>query len=249
MNRKVLFSFIFLILILSVSKAETPDIPLIKTTWKQRDAYALFSPNQERLGCWSVALAQILFHHGLVPSGQTSYKGKNYNVSANFDNQKIDFKNIVNRIDPLTSEINKTETARYLWYAALITGKDFGTGNYIGNSDVRRERLEKHFKVKTKRIRYPESSRKEIEGFIKSELKNGNPLLLFIEGEEAGDEGFGHALVIDGYKVESGKILVHLNFGWEGISDGWYELWNPIKSKYGNYNKTDRWIMAIRPYK
>ena len=250
MNKKIyLLSFLFLILLFSILTAETQDIsPLIKTTWKQRDAYALFSPKQERLGCWSVALAQILFHHGLIPSGQTSYKGKIYTVSADFDNPSIDLKKIISKINHSTSEINKTETARYLWYVALITGKDFGTGNYIGNSDVRRERLEKHFKVKTKRIRYPESSRNDIEKYIKDKLKNNHPLLLFVEGEEAGDEGFGHALVIDGFKRESDNFLVHLNFGWEGISDGWYDLWKPIKSNYGNYNKTERWIMAIRPY-
>ncbi len=231
-------------------KAETQVItPLIKTTWKQRDAYALFSPEHERLGCWSVALAQILFHHGLVPSGQTSYKGKKYTVSADFENPPISLKDISPKIDHLTSEINKTETARFLWYNALITGKDFGTGDYTGNSDVRRERLEKHYKVKTKRIRFPESSKRDIEKFVSNELIQHRPLLLFIEGNEPGDEGFGHALVIDGFKTESGKFFVHFNFGWEGISDNWYDLWKPIKSEYGNYNKPDRWIMAILPFK
>jgi len=249
MNRIILILFSILI-ITPYLQSEQPDIkPMLKTTWKQREAYAMFSPKHERLGCWSVALAQILFYHGLIPSGQTSYKGKLYTVSADFENPAINLNNISLKIDHLSSDIIKTETARYLWYVALITGKDFGTGNYIGNSDVRRERLEKHFKVKTKRIRYPESSRDKIEKYITDELKKKHPLLLFVEGEDAGEEGCGHALVIDGFKIETGKYFVHLNFGWEGISDGWYDLWNPIKSKYGNYNKSDRWIMSIRPNK
>jgi hypothetical protein len=34
-----------------------------------------------------------------------------------------------------------------------VTGKDFGTGGYTGNSDVRWQRREKHFAVKTCRVR------------------------------------------------------------------------------------------------
>jgi hypothetical protein len=249
MKRIILILFSILIIIPHLQSEQSDIKPMLKTTWKQREAYAMFSPKHERLGCWSIALAQVLFFHGLIPSGQTSYKGKIYTVSADFENPAINIENIVFKIDNSTADINKTETARFLWYSALVTGKDFGTGDYIGNTDVRRERLGRHFKVKTSRIRYPESAKTEVEKFINDELINNRPLLIYVEGKEAGEEGSGHALVIDGYKKESGKTLVHLNFGWEGVSDGWYDLWSPIKSKYGNYNKSDRWIMSIRPNK
>jgi hypothetical protein len=32
----------------------------------------------------------------------------------------------------------------------------------------------------------------------------------------------GHAAVIDGYAEDEGGILVHVNLGWYGASDGWY---------------------------
>jgi hypothetical protein len=34
-----------------------------------------------------------------------------------------------------------------------------------------------------------------------------------------------------------------LIFGWTGVSDGWYPLWEPIKSKHGAFNTPERWIM------
>jgi hypothetical protein len=217
--------------------------PLLKTSWKQRGAYAAFTPDHQRLGCWSVALAQILFYHGLTPQGSTQYSGKGYSVSADFDNPVIDLGKVVETL-PETEQ--GSETARYLYYVALVTGKDFGTGGYTGNSDVRRQRLEKHFAVKTSRVRYPKNSQQEVEAFVRGEVSGKRPLLLYVEGKEPGEEGVGHALVIDGFR-NAGSFQVHLNFGWAGVSDGWYEIWEPIKSKHGDFNRPERWIMAVRP--
>jgi hypothetical protein len=35
---------------------------------------------------------------------------------------------------------------------------------------------------------------------------------------------FGHAAVLDGYTGERDAFLVHLNMGWGGRHDGWYDL-------------------------
>ncbi|MBN1525104.1 MAG: C10 family peptidase [Spirochaetales bacterium] len=223
-----------------------PEIlPLLKTSWKQRDGYARFTPDNQRLGCWSVALAQILFYHGLVPAGSTSYQGTHYDVSADFDHPPVKIDAITAKIDSDTPEKSAIETARFLYYVSLITGKDFGTGGYIGNTDVRRARLEKHFPVKTSRIRYPESSKDQIIAFITGELAEKRPLLIYITGSTVGEEGKSHALVIDGLRNSESGVEVHLNFGWEGVSDGWFTLFQPIQTKYGLYDKPDLWIMKI----
>jgi hypothetical protein len=217
--------------------------PLVKTSWDQVGDYALFSPDNQRLGCWSVALAQMLFFYGLVPSGQTSYIGRHYTVSADFDNPSVNLKNVSTKLDSSVPEINKTETARYLWYVALVTGKDFNTGNYIGNSDVRRERLNRYCGVKTTRIQYPESNKNQVEQFIITELSANRPLLLYIQStEKSTEEDSAHAVVIDGIRKRRNTTLVHLNFGWGGRADGWYDLWKQIE----RFNHNDRWIMSLR---
>ena len=216
---------------------------LLKTSWKQRGAYAAFTPNHERLGCWSVALAQILYYHSLVPHGSTSYTGKTFSVSADFGCPAVDLGKVTEAL-PETEQ--GSETARYLYYAALVTGKDFGTGGYTGNSDVRRQRLEEHYAVKTSRVRFPKNSQQEVEDFIRRELTGKRPLMLYVEGGKPGEEGVGHALVIDGFKG-AGAMQVHLNFGWGGKSDGWYPLWEPINYGRGVFDKPGRWIMALRP--
>jgi hypothetical protein len=233
-HMKRIFAIAVFISLFTVNAFAQTVEPLIKTTWHQsgRD-YALFSPDNQSLGCWSIAMAQILFYHGLVPSGQTSYAGRkkgSQTVYANFNNPSVNLRNVSLRLDRSTPDINKIETARYLWYAALVTGKDFGTDNYIGNTDVRRARWSEHYPVATNRIQYPESNMNKIEEYIIAELTQRRPLILYIEGAAGGEhtEAGAHALVIDGIRKDANQTLVHLNFGWGGRADGWYDLWQTI---------------------
>ncbi len=257
MTPAIFFSLIFVLGF--SSSCSMPDTtnnrvgPLLATSWKQRDAYAAFTPinpdsgQHERLGCWSVAFAQILFHHGIEPSGETTYTGSYYEVGADFDAPHVDMALVLPRIQSDSSSQAALETARYLWYAAMATQKDFGTGSYMGNSDLRRQSISEHYQVSSSRLRFPDSDKAAIEDYIRNELKAGRPLLLYIEGTTAGDEGLGHALVIDGFEGSGEGFQVHLNFGWEGVSDGWYPFWEKIVSVYGSFDKPERWVLAISP--
>ncbi len=244
----------FATLAVQTAVAEPPSIgPLVATTWAQRGDHAAFAPlaadgaARERLGCWSVAVAQILFYHRLEPSGKTSYQGTNFEVSADFDAPDVDLSLVAPALRADTDARAKLETARYLWYAALVVGKDFGTGGYIGNTDVRRPRVERHYGVKTSRVKYPASTKAEVAAFVRAELAAGRPLLLYVEASTEGEEGSGHALVVDGVEGEGDGIRIHCNFGWGGESDGWYALWSPLETANGAYDLPDRWIMAIDP--
>ena len=53
---------------------------------------------------------------------------------------------------------------------------------------------------------------------IRGELDAGRPVLYMALQEDANE---GHAFVIDGYATNG---LVHVNWGWGGTHDGWYEL-------------------------
>jgi hypothetical protein len=245
----------FLCAIASCPPLDAPEKvgPLLGTSWKQRDAYAAFTPESspgmhERLGCWSVAFAQILYHHRLEPNGIESYESSNYGlISENFDDPDVNMALVLPRILADSPSDASAETARYLYYAAIVVHKDFGTGDYIGNSDVRRASVEAHYGVDTERMRYPESSRASIEAFIRKELAAGRPLLLYSESTASYEEGQSHALVIDGVDGTGNSLKVHLNFGWEGVSDGWYDFWAPISSEYGLFDKESRWVLAVRP--
>ncbi|RJR42361.1 MAG: peptidase C10 [Deltaproteobacteria bacterium] len=58
---------------------------------------------------------------------------------------------------------------------------------------------------------------------INSNLHARYPVLLGIRGEGA---GMGHAVISDGYGYNSSTMYHHLNMGWNGAEDAWYNLPN-----------------------
>ena len=59
------------------------------------------------------------------------------------------------------------------------------------------------------------------------------PVLLGIIDPQA----IGHEVVVDGYGYTSATLYHHLNLGWSGTADAWYNL--PTISA-GSYNFTSR---------
>ena len=43
--------------------------------------------------------------------------------------------------------------------------------------------------------------------------------------------GTGHSVVVDGYKIEKDGFKVHLNFGWGGEKDGWFNMFEDIATE------------------
>lgn len=59
---------------------------------------------------------------------------------------------------------------------------------------------------------------------VMTEINANRPLMFYFDN----GKDFGHAAVIDGYTQEKNSFLVHLNMGWGGLHDGWYDLFHRI---------------------
>jgi len=79
----------------------------------------------------------------------------------------------------------------------------------------------------------------EFYGGLRDDLDQGRPVVLCIL---TAGTSTGHILVCDGYETSSSRY--HLNLGWGGYSDGWYEL--PEDMPPG-YNIVEYGILNIRP--
>lgn len=195
---------------------------LIKTHWKQKGGFESYTPDHLRLGCWSTALAQIVYYHKLKPFGRVNYTSRNgYVLNENIDSSTIDLSKIVDKIISSTSASNLQQTARYNYYAALAVQKDFGTDRYM-NKLASASLLEEHYKVKVSRyiswkgiLPYATSKLKKV---ICTELDMKRPVFLHFSDLK----NFGHSVVIDGYYWRSNDLIVHLNQGQGGPQDGWY---------------------------
>ncbi len=77
-----------------------------------------------------------------------------------------------------------------------------------------------------------------LNGMINPNLDYGNPVMLGISGDG------GHAVVADGYGYQSSTLYHHLNMGWDGDEDIWYNLPNIDTSSY-SFNIVDSAIYNI----
>ncbi len=209
--------------------------PLLRTHWGQDGPYAAMSPGHAELGCWSVAFAQALAYHHLQAHGAVSYSTRNgTRISATLD-RAVTWNRLVSSIDSLTTEEDSAETVLYCYQSAVVVQKDFGRGEYMDIAAVPRE-VSEHYTCRVTRI---ESGVRER---IKTELLADRPVIAYFDDIlDINIVRNGHAAVIDGYAEDGGRVFVHLNVGWKGAADGWYEL------SVLAHDRDLRYIFAIEP--
>jgi hypothetical protein len=84
-------------------------------------------------------------------------------------------------------------------------------------------------------------SKEEVSSLVRTELDEGRPLMLYFDN----GKDWGHAAVVDGYVEDGDRLLVHLNMGWEGRDDGWYDLFEKIMGVRDDLQT--RFLLSIRP--
>ncbi|MEN6370207.1 MAG: C10 family peptidase [Thermotogota bacterium] len=221
--------FVLLVAALAVTAAASwmtgrgeaaPSFPLLATHWGQTGVYARFTPGNERAGCWSTALAQILYYHRLQPSGSVSYRCSDGTVvSENVGAQAFNWNLFVNDINATTSEPAADEVARYIYYVSVVIEKDFGTGDYVLAHSDRARALSRYFDCRAKLYTNESSSMGQIVNVIKAELDAGRPVMMHLRDRARSNF---HAVAVDGYRSTGGNLEVHVNMGHEGEGDGWY---------------------------
>lgn len=219
---------------------------LLKTHWDQWGTYARYTPEKQVLGCWSTALAQILYYHRLKPSGHVSYTcSKGYVIKDTLSHYTPAWKDFA----PAINEKSKPETidavARYSYLTALAVRKDFGTSKYLEMINPVPQ-IEKHFDCKAvfyssftgnlpfsqeqmKSIAEKEQIRHVIDRdsiilLIKNEISHKRPVYFHMGNFTT----YGHSTVIDGFLEQKDIFYVHLNYGAGGFRTGWYDLFKPI---------------------
>ena len=95
--------------------------PLLRTGWKQSGHYRRFIPNDRSVGCWSVALGQIMFHHLLHPFGSKAYSNGVLDIEVDYDRDRLDLDQISPFLSINSSEVEIIETATYLFYVATVS--------------------------------------------------------------------------------------------------------------------------------
>jgi hypothetical protein len=205
--------------------------PLLSTQWGERGTFAKYAPNNDRVGCWSTALAQILHYHKLLPHGQVTYRCSNgLRVKEDLDQHRFDMPQLTHSPD---------EIARYLYAVSVVIQKYFGTGYYCVGHKQRAALIEQHFKCEA--IYTATSNLSQLHRMLQSELDAHRPVMMHLRNQ--GRDKF-HAVVVDGYETKGTRLRYHLNMGHEGQGDGWYRLDKAVE-KYNDTNYHS--IITVKP--
>lgn len=204
-----------------------PDVsPLISTQWGQGSPFNDKCPIGCPSGCVATAMAQIMNYHRYPDYGigQYSYTSgiRHFKLSCDFSSMNFDWENMKNQYENVGDpDSQQRQAVANLMYACGVSvSMDYnndGSGaydvdvpyaliNYFGyNENV--EVLKRDY-----------YSTDEWMTRLYYELESGRPVLYCGSDSKQG----GHAFVVDG--VRSSDSKVHVNWGWNGNSDGYYVL-------------------------
>ncbi len=217
--------------------------PLIKINWNQGSGYNQYCPADSKgpgghalVGCVAVAMGQALSvaQAPTRPSGSYSYTSPTYGfLSVDYDKEvPYDWNAII------VGSNGKKELARLLYHCGVAVDMMYGpasSGTY--NSKVAAA-FRRNFSMDDnckyyKRGSYSDTDWKKL---ILQELENGRPIIY------GGDDGsYGHSFNLDGY---DGNDWFHFNWGWGGVSNGYFPLSN-LNDGSHNYKNNHDMIVGI----
>jgi len=208
--------------------------PLLQSQWGQTTVggyiggitcYNYYTPSNWPCGCVATAMSQLIRYHQYPASGPSGTY-----VWGNM---------------PLVPDSGITLTQRqaigHLCYdAAESVNTIYGsTGSSASLHDAARE-LRDTFGYSNSIHGYNNSNQigSAIMVMANPNIDSGRPVFLGIAGPSG-----GHAVVCDGYGYNGSTLYHHLNMGWDGYDDAWYDL--PIVDAYYYYDELNTCVYNI----
>ena len=244
---------------LDASVSDTRVSPFLTTTWDQQTAYGsacynYYTPpgaegtyGNYPCGCVATAGAQLMRFHQYPTASVTAanyiiwidgvssnatMKGGTYSWSDMPANPNTSSTTLTQRqaIGKLTYDVG---VACYMAYAAAGSGAyDFNLvsafKNRFGYSDA------------VTMMNQNTGVMSSIQNAALSNLDAKYPVIFGISGS-----GGGHEVVGDGYGYTSGNLYLHLNMGWSGSYNAWYNL--PTFTAYFSFTVLDSIIYNVFP--
>lgn len=245
----------------SASYTQPTVAPLLgDIQWNQGDPYNRMCPEYDGVhkavtGCVATALAQVM-GYWKYPSqlqadipGYTSKSNKiNVPGISKATDGTYDWDNILPQYRSGSfNDVQANAVAKLMHHCGVAVKMDYGQSS---GANVNPEHLSKYFgydKDFMAEVRREAFSIKEWNTLIDNELKAKRPVLY--SGQSSSS---GHQFVCDG---SDGKGLYHINWGWGGSQDGYFDITilNPAKGGIGSgnapdgYNQGSDMIIGIMP--
>lgn len=224
--------------------------PLMKTVWNQGTPFNNLCPLKDGTrcptGCVATAVAQVMKYYNYPASGKGRVTGPD--GILRLDNIKFDWDNMISSYNGDYTKTQATAVATLMQavgYASKMSYSPNGSGALSLNAA---KALSQNFKYNSN-IRYLQRdyfNATEWNEIVYAEIAAGRPVLYGGQSTSV-----GHEFVCDGY---DGNGYFHFNWGWGGMSDGYFLLdaLNPDSvgtggGEGGGYNSGQDIIIGVQP--
>lgn len=237
-------------------KTVAPVAPMLKTQWGQGAPYNSKCPSDGKktvvAGCVPVALAQVLnyYHQNRKGDGKLVYADVETETEYEIDysTTTYDWDNMLNTYNDVdATKEQKDAVGKLVFEAAVASKAEFGYNetsahspfvalNRYYNYECMSVERDLHYYVDIIRNTDYYISTDKWMGMIQDEMEAGRPII-YTASDISGGVGLinkpakSHCFVIDGI---DDKNYVHVNWGWSGTADGYYDV--AILNPGGTFN-------------
>lgn len=203
-----------------------PIAPMCPTRWNQDAPYNALCPElngrQSVTGCVATAMAQVLYtyrHPERCTGGRYTYTWEygRKSLTLDFDNVSLDWESMATTYEATDKAPAVAALMQAIGYASNMNYSPSASGTY---AQALTTGLIRNFDYDC-RLSYERRNWYPLaiwQKKIYDELAEGHPV--YYDGSTA-DYSAGHAFVVDGYGSDG---YFHLNWGWGGMSDGYFKL-------------------------
>lgn len=236
---------------------------LCATRWNQDTPYNNRCPSQGTgsnrkktyTGCVATAMAQAMKYHNWPDSGEggNSYNWSSETLSQDFASQKWDWQNMLNIYkEGEYTDKEAAAVATIMYSCGISVNMNYSTSGSGAVSMRIAYALGNYFKYDKSSLQFLKREYYgliEWENIIYNSLKNDGPVIY--DGQSYRG---GHSFICDGYSSDG---YFHFNWGWGGVSDGYFLLdaLDPYSQGIGGsasnsgFNFDQDIIIGIRPDK
>ncbi len=209
--------------------ALTDIAPITKTRWNQDAPYNDLCPRVEYdgqqlptyTGCVATAVAQVMktYAYPTTGTGTYSYNWNNRILSFDYGSTTFDWANMTDTYGPESTQTQKDAVATLMYAIGVSCDMGYGTGGSGSRGIAAAMGLVRNFGYDHSAAYLGRNyfTLPKWSEMLHSELSQGHPVYY-----DGANQSVGHAFVIDGYRSADG--FFHVNWGWGGISNGYFSI-------------------------
>jgi len=209
--------------------------PLVESKWHQNDVceklcYNYYTPNNYYCGCVATAMAQLMRYHRHPNSGIGAHEftikvdgTSQAALTIGGDGHGGPYYWSDMPLDPncYTTDAQRRAIGAICYDAGVSVNTEYESDGSGANTLKTKDALTNTFKYSNaiKGFRAGDDIGPGLIGMVNPNLDYKHPVILGLWRE-----GGGHAVLCDGYGYNASTLYHHLNMGWAGNDDAWYNL-------------------------